>query len=206
MKSFQSIVKLASERVISAYVSEGNTVEVGSIRIHRFREAYRVTDLTNAGLRGKKCDGISITVKGFQDVKDVMEEIAWALEGAKTFAKVKQIVTTDLAELHPELEIRVDPWEERGIDVVPAGFKPIEVVGDKVKVSVGYKEFVVTDLVDTQNETTCIPKAKGGLKSIPAFYRWVKDNESKVKKMSFSEVLEQMGKIGLPYHQFCAID
>lgn len=42
----------ARSRVLATGIPLGKTVEVGSARIHRYRDHFQVTDLTNAGKRG----------------------------------------------------------------------------------------------------------------------------------------------------------
>lgn len=188
-----------------AVAQRGETVEVGSVRIHRYAESLTVTDLTNAGLRGKKVDHMSVGILGYKGVEEALEEVVWAIEGAKTFDKIHTILTKDFPELNPDVRLSVTVTQLRGIDVTPGGFKPLVVKGKGVQVEVGYKTFAVRNL-DSSNEDTCIPALKGGIKGIPAFYRWVSDNESKLKSMTFNDVLRQMDIIGVDFHRYCAID
>lgn len=189
-----------------AVAQMGQTVEVGSVRIHRFRESVKITDLTNAGLRGKKVEEMVVSIRGYSNTEEQLEEVMWAIEGAKSFDRIFTILTKDFPELQPETDLNITRTTLRGVDVVPGGFSPVVVVGDKVQVEVGYKTFVVKDLEDQDNMPTCIPSAKGGIKEIPLFYRWVRDNEAKIKKMSFSEIQCQMDILGVRSHFYCAMD
>lgn len=196
---------LRSIQKIAAVAQLGQTMEVGSVRIHRYSESFTVTDLTWAGKRGKKVDHMSVGIGGYKAVTDQLEEVLWAIEGAKTFDKIHTILTKDFPELNPETDVVITRSTLRGVDVTPGGFKPVTIVGKKVSVEVGFKDFVVKDLESSQ-ENRCIPSASGGVKAIPAFYRWVQDNESKIKGMTFQDILKQMHVIGVEYHSYCAID
>jgi hypothetical protein len=89
---------------------------------------------------------------------------------------------------------------------MPPGFKPITINGKYVEIEARYKDFTVNDKVDTNNLPACIPAFTGGKKSIPAFYRFVKDNASKLKNMTYGEVKRAMDKAGIDYHSYCRMD
>lgn len=91
------------------------------------------------------------------------------------------------------------------IDVTPAGFKPIRIMGKGVTIEADYNDFRVVANEDP-NETTCIPAIKGGKKDIKVFYRWAKDNESKLKNMKFSDIVRTLMSEGVKFHQYCAVD
>ncbi len=184
----------------------GKTLETGKWRVHRYNDSLTITDLTNAGKRGKKVTNISLQLSS---------QVAgrWSISEAtqdEILLHAKRDATLDrmLQAIKELKEVGFDSWveEKRGVDVMPAGFSPIEVNGDKVYVQVGLKDFTVRDKQDQNNDPTCIPAMKGGLKAIPMFYRWVQDNESKIKSMTFSEVLKQMDTLDVPYHYYCAVD
>ena len=101
---------------------------------------------------------------------------------------------------------KIQPRSLRGVDVAPAGFKPVKIRGKHVYIEADYDSFRVKDLVDRNNEPTCIPAFKGGKKSIKQFYRWVSDNISKIKSMKYYDVLGEMRKEGINYHDYCAMD
>jgi len=204
------LIEKVASRSVHAFVSTGDTKEQGSIRIHRYRDSFMIWDLINAGKRGKKVSTLYVEPKSATsysaDNGPMMEELAWAFEGIKTFQGIQELLAKDFMALYPEIALTVSNGTERGIDVMPGGFSPIRILGNLVEVEVGYKTFIIRDLKDKNNLPTCIPTSKGGTKDIPVFYRWVKDNEAKVKGMSFYEVLKAMESLGLKYHQYCAMD
>lgn len=199
-------------RVLNAYhrkqaLDIGRTWDNENWRVHRYADSIKVTDLTNAGKRGKKVQILSVVAKRFRGESMAgmeslaMELIMHAKRGA-SYARMKQV-----AEEAAEAGI-ADFYEEseRGVDVAPGNFGPISIHGKNVTIEVGWKDFSVRDKVDQNNLPTCIPAIKGGLKAIPVFYRWVDENRAALENMTFREVTKAMGQLGIPYHEYCAMD
>lgn len=191
----------------TARIGLGQTVEVGSVRIHRFRPSIKVWDLTNAGKRGKKVRVLGIVVghaMAFDNEEEAIGRLAGLIEMQQDYDSILGTIKDYLKD-YPK-DFTMHESEERGVDVMPAGFKPIEINGDKVEVKVTLREFTVTNLEDQANLPKCVPTINGGLKEIPSFYRWVQDNTSKVRSMSYQEVQKAMKTLGLDYHEYCSID
>lgn len=191
--------------VRTATFSVGATHETDTWRIHRFSESIRITELKGAGKRGKRCTEISLH-GGSRTTP--WESIAM---GALLYAKRDATASKMEAEME-ELTGGDDGWVKmevralRGVDVMPGGFEKLRMKTKEVEIEAGYDNFSVRDLVDKNNLPTCIPAFKGGKKSIPAFYRWVQDNESKLKSMDYHEILRAMSKEGIQFHSYCAMD
>ena len=187
----------------------GNTFEGPNIRFHAFRTAYRVWDLTNAGKRGKTVD-----VFALYHIDDVRDEalgddiirFGFRLKNMRydaALAMAQQLVSRSKALGEPlDLEVH----QEKGIAVMPAGYEPIEIRTGDVFIEATYDSFVIRDRMDKNNLPVCIPAAKGGKASVPAFYRWIKDNMAKVQNLRFYQILELMQKEGIKYHTYCAMD
>ena len=96
-------------------------VDVGTVRIHRYRDHFRIWDLTNAGKRGKKVRtmtiGPSYSYKGDHD--KWMEHQAKYITNYRTYDAIKNLYR-DLLVDYPG-EINIDESQERGIDVNPGG-------------------------------------------------------------------------------------
>lgn len=123
---------------------------------------------------------------------------------APSYKAMKAAIETGLSELRGEgVRIESGVNQLRGVDVTPAGFSDIEINTDDVYIKAEHDGFRVKDKRDRYNEPTCITRGK---KSIKQFYRWVKDNESKLKRMTFREVLKGMDAEGINYHYYCAMD
>ena len=199
-----------TERV--AGLDVGKTIESGSIRIHRYRSSIVVTDLTNAGKRGKKCDEIAA-----YDLDYVEDGAAWAVEDmadgimkSRSYREAKKIIEKGMDEIKEASEgyfrVKIDERSHKGVDVAPAGFSKIEINGKHVYVKADYDSFVVRDKDDRFNEPTCIPSSRGSKTSVKMFYRWATDNENLIKRGTFGDVLHSMNKAGISYHQYCAMD
>ena len=198
--------RIADTWKVRSSLGRGDTVEVGDVRIHRYSDNFTITDLTFAGKRGKKVQVMSISPSYYYKGKpeDWMENMSKALVEYRKYDQVKAFIK-DLLHDFPG-EINIEERSERGVDVTPGGFRPLHVTGKGVKIEVDYKDFSVVNVDDQFNLPTCIPAIQGGLKSIPVFYRWVQDNMSAIKSMSFQDVLKAMDSLDVKYHQYCAID
>lgn len=185
-----------------ASISVGKTIENGLIRIHRYAHTIMVWDLTFAGKRGKKVERLAIETSSIGGPlgQGLLDEIVGKLEDCTTLDQVKKVLLSYTNDIH------IGSYFERSIDVYPAGFKEVSIRTPHVLVEVGYKDFTVKNLDDIYNEETCIPAIKGGLRSIPVFYRWVRDNESEIKNMTFYQIVDIMSKLGVPTHSYCAVD
>jgi len=182
-----------------ASISRGDSIEVGSIRIHRYDRDVAVWDLTNAGKRGKMVDSFVLyDLNRSNNELDLMEE----LEKANSFDSALKIAKKYLEK---DDNIKLYERKHKGIEISPAGFKPISIQGKEVFIQADYDSFRVRDRSDI-NEETCIPAIKGGKADIKVFYRWVKDNQAKIKNMDFNEIVSAMRDEGIKYHRYCALD
>lgn len=172
-----------------ATINRGDTVETDKLRIHRYDRSIKVWDLENAGKRGRQVRQFSVET----DQYDLIDSI----EKAKSFDEALNFAKDSGNQVYESTS--------RGIDVAPAGFKPISVKGKDCYVSADYDSFTVKDYSDI-NEETCIPAVRGGKADIKVFYRWVSDNESKIKNMDFDEIVNAMRSEGVRYHRYCALD
>ena len=194
-----------------AELQEGHTWENEKVRVHRFRPSYHIWDLTNAGKRGKKVRKLSffdLDMVRDETVKSNIEKFAKGIEKVRDYdqaLKWVQIIIND-ARQRKSSQPQMQETDERGTDVAPAGFKPLRIMGKGVSIDSDYKSFQVQNVADKANLETCIPAIKGGQQDIKVFYRWVSDNLDKVKQMDFQQVLKEMSKLGIKYHQFCAVD
>lgn len=197
--------------IASGEVQVGQTWENDKVRVHRFRPSYHIWDLTNAGKRGKKVRRLAfydLDMIRDEKVKGNVEKFAKGIDKVKDYEqalKWVQIIIKD-ARNRGSSQPQMEEYQERGVDVAPGGFKPLRIVGKGVRVDSDYDSFSVQNVADQNNLPTCIPAIRGGKKDIKVFYRWVKDNQEKIKQMDFQQVLKEMKKIGINYHQYCAMD
>lgn len=181
----------------------GTTVDLGSLRVHRYRDHLVLWDLTNAGKRGKKVPRVSVSPSQFQDASALLDRVSKLLSSYVAF---QQAVTT-LKDLNSDTEcLKFDYTEERGIDVRPAGVETIEFSTKYLSICVGPQDFCLKDLTDANNEPTAIPAINGGKRSIPALYWWMKANQEVVKTMKYRDLLANLRALGIQYHSYCAMD
>lgn len=202
-----SSIRVAYRYLESKALGRGETLERNGYRIHRFNDSLRLTDLTNAGKRGKKVDEFwaSWWRGGDPELQGAIEDWMEFATRARDFKALAAAIQVGITMLKDDHNITVESgWHNlRGVDVTPAGFTKLKVDGDGVHIESGYDDFVIRDLVDRNNEPTCIARGK---KSIKQFYRWVSDNQAKIKKMKFRDVLKAMDAENIDYHYFCAMD
>jgi hypothetical protein len=207
---FSEIWRKASFTKRQAGLEVGKTIENEHIRVHRYRPSIVVWDLTNAGKRGKKCDKFTLNDLDYiQDpkIESNVEKFEQGLPKLNYQQALKwaEIIIQD-AKNRKSSKPELFKSSERGVDVAPGGFKPITINNGHLSLEVGHDSFFIKNLDDMYNEPTCIPRSKGGKKSIPQLYRWVKDNQSKVRTMNFPDLLAALSKEGIQFHQYCAID
>ena len=198
-----------AERVAARFkqaIGVGETIEKGMLRIHRYRDHYVFWDLTNAGKRGKKVPRMSIVPSYGASMKadEMLNNWAKTLQHVDSYDEVRRLFSDILVD-YPQ-DFRMEVHEERGIDVMPAGVKPIQIKTPFVEIEASMRDFTISDLVDTANAPRCIPSIKGGLSSIPVFYRWVQENMSALQHMKYQDILKTMGELGIKYHDYCSMD
>jgi len=186
-------------------VGEGG--ENAFIRWHQYMSSIQVTDLTFAGKRGKKVEKFALYDIDYAK-HDVEKHVAInnfvkLLENRNTtYKKAKDAAMVIANNTAPKIEV----FTERGVDVTPAGFAPFKLETKNVSIEAGWRSFTINDKVDTNNLPSCIPAIDGGKKSIKVFYRWVQDNQDKLKRMTFGQITTAMQKEGIEYHQYCRMD
>jgi hypothetical protein len=195
------ISELIYGKAASSFLRSGDTVEKNGIRFYFYRATLVATDLTNAGKRGKKVNEVVIKDRNLNyDMASLMNAFDSAF--GKNFAQVVAVFE-DYAENYPVLEVY--HRELRGVDVRPSDMEVLKVNGDFVTVEVDHESYTVRDKVDRNNEPTCIPAANGK-KGVAVFYRWVMDNRQKIERMKYYDLLDEMHKMGIKYHNYCAMD
>jgi len=191
----------------------GTGTETDKWRIHRFFDSISIVHLENAGKRGKKCKYFNLS---YGNIKGdaLLDSIAFdVVDLAKKNVSLSQM-EAGLKDIVDDFEnagnwvrgIDLRDGEKRGIDVMPAGVKPVKISGKYVEIEATMQTFSIRDKVDKNNLPVCIPAIKGGKKSIPTFYRWVQDNQTKLEGMKFQEILKAMDANDIEYHDFCAMD
>lgn len=124
-KTGTTMEKIPAKRVVARYlqargVEVGRTVVVGDVRIKRFADHFRITDLTNAGKRGKKVREMTLSPSYSYpgNKEEWLENMSAYLLDHPSYDRIKSFIK-DIQRDFPK-EINMDESEVRGIDVTPA--------------------------------------------------------------------------------------
>lgn len=177
--------------------------ERSMLRIHRYMDSIRVTDLTNAGKRGKKVDEFAVYDLDYATDKGAVDRLAAQLAKSGGY-RLALSLAQSWVEYYDDHKIfphpKINQIQLRGVDVTPAGFKPIKIETPHVSIEADYKDWHVYDKYDRNNEPAC---AANGNKSVKQFYRWVQDNQSRLKSMPFRDIVKALMSEGIQFRQWC---
>jgi hypothetical protein len=185
----------------------GKTMENDHLRWQVTRNAIRVWDLTFAGKRGKKVDGFALyDIDYISDpiFQKSVDQFAFRLK-SMTFkdAQARARAYAVMAEQRGEMSPKFRPFEERAVDVAPAGFKPFEKVAPQFTISADWTSYGASDRRDTYNRPACYNTGK---RDVKRFYRWVTDNWDSLKRLTFRELTSLMKKEGFQFRSYCSVD
>lgn len=186
-----------------AVLRVGETWENDKFRVHRYASSLVVTDLTNAGKRGKKVDEFALYGLDMRLLpqEGIVDEIMMLVQRGDGWNRILQ-AAKEAEVLGAGLEVR----SPRGIDVLPGGTKPVELKTPSLWIRSDPKDFLVRDLRDTINEPTLIPPTSGAKTAATKFYAWIKDNQDKIKSLDFRGIQKAMSSAGIGYHYYLAMD
>ena len=209
-----------AERVVAKYLQ--GAVDVGrtvftpqNLKIHRYRDSVEVTDMTNAGKRGKKVQVMHIGVGHMAPemvdttIKNLTTDILHMNYG-QVKAHVEKVIAEQKAQKIFD-GFHFSEVTQRGIDVEPMG-TTLEVTnkfpdGAWLRVRASPHEFQVTDSAvisapgkpahGYHQDTNYWPvKKQDGI----AFYGWMKDNLSKVHGMTIQDLTSLWHSLGIHYN------
>lgn len=207
-----SIASRVASRYLAAALGMGQTFQNEKVRIHRYRDSFRVTDLRNAGKRGKKVPEMAIMLtRAYTGDVDQWFDIQAKqfLDYAKSsdpYAKIRAYIKDLLVDYPKDIDLQETML--RGVDVEPFGevytwkFQTSDI--DRLEAKVSPQDFSVRsthtftgpkgNLFD--QDTLYYPRDK---KSSALFYGWLKDNLAKAKKMGMTELRQVWEQLGVKY-------
>jgi hypothetical protein len=203
-------MKLA-RRVVSRYVQAlgvplGKSFFSGDLKIHRYRDQIRVTEMVNAGKRGKKVRELitnpTYSYKG--DEQAWLDRISDAISDYHRYDQVKGFIKDLLVDYPGEIDLH--EVEYRGVDVEPAGTKLSVKTNTGLVIEASPNDFRVLNRQPLSHSKTKEPigyqdtnywpdKKQDGI----LFYAWLKDNLSKVNSMTLSDLTELWRTLGVHY-------
>lgn len=189
----------------SSALQIGETRECGSVRIHRYRDSIRITDLKFAGKRGKKCCELAVCASLNGIALAALDQLSSTLITRSNFSAMAVDVET-YCELYPNA-FSVYDETKRGVDVHPAGSGKLEISGAHVHISCDIDTFCVSDKDDRANEPCAIQPTRGAVKThVKRFRAWVERSRCFFESATFVEVTRAMRAAEIDYHYFCAVD
>lgn len=182
----------------------GKAFETSTIRYRVCRSSVTVTELANAGKRGKEVRSFTLyDVDMIRDPKLAYNFECWleTLPMRPSYEDARLSAKLAAANGGPKFDERT----LRGIDVVPPGKPKLVVEGQGFYLEAEWNTFMLRDTTDPNNEPTVIPKSDQK-KGPQIFYAWVEKNRAALTGMTFSSVWEQMAPLGVKGHFYCAVD
>ncbi len=205
-------MNLVAQRVADRYISAmgigmGRTWEIDSVRVHRYRDHFKVTDLTNAGKRGKRVRVMTIAptyyYKGDHD--EWMERMGKAIPEYNSYDKIKGFIKDVLVDAPNEIQI--DESEVRGVDVNPGGTTKITLTtGTGLEITSEPMDFMVRSRVMMPGPTGKPSFAQDTLywpsnkkRDSPIFYNWLKANMAQANRMTITDFRKLWDDLKIPY-------
>jgi len=201
--------RVAARYLIAKGLDLGRTWENNKVRIHRYSNSFHVWDLTNAGKRGKKVRFMTILPKGYRaDEAEWLEQQAryLVLNAARGYDGIKRYFET----LPKEKAATINERQERGIDVLPAGTRKINLKWADGTTNLRLEADPHTFMVVSSALIGANEKGHGGFRQdtgyhsekktgAKRFYGWLVNNETKVKKMGISDLRDIWRELKIPY-------
>jgi len=201
------IRRVAARFVCVASLDVGRSTFTEHLKIHRFHGSLRITEMVNAGKRGKKVRELTVLAGHMSDqMEDILLKNAVDAILHSTYDQGKAALEKLLAEgaaftLHERLL--------RGIDVEPTGttlnLEKKFPNGNIVSITSSPHEFIVKDSAALGRDGkpgfrqdtlySCASKKDGIL-----FYGWLKDNLAAASRMTMMELRETWDTLGVRYN------
>lgn len=202
-----------ARRLVARYLKAngidiGRTVNIGNVRIHRYREQFQITDLTNAGRRGKKARIVNVTL-GYGSQVPAAEHETWfdtlgkALVNQTSFEGVMNYLR-HVKESDPYLDLSYR--DVRGIDVEPTGPSISIKTNTGLVIEASPNEGHVLNKQPLTHPATGKPNGyqdtnyyTRGRESAAIFFTWLRSNLSKANNLDMNELREVWNQLGVVY-------
>lgn len=201
-----NLIERVAHRFRTAKLEVGRTFFSGALKIHRFAPNIRVTDMTNAGRRGKKVREMSVSPGYVPSTleEEILDALAEALVRTDTYEEALDAVHK-VQDAYPG---KVDITESvlRGVDVEPVGAKITVKTNTDLEVTASPQDFQVihhaplahpkTGVAIGFQDTSYWPRKK---QDGAAFYAWLKANLAKVDRMTIQDLRDLWHDLGINY-------
>lgn len=164
-------------------------VEVAGYRLLVQRDWITITDLENAGKRGKMVRKMAIEVGTGRD--SIIE----------AYTAIQLLLSDGWDRLANAMDGR--RREVKSYDIAPAGFSEIRAFKGRFSVRSGYDGFSVRDRQDPNETTIYCPDNKANAKK---FRHWVEVNMGRLESKSISQIYSALRDSGIKCDTYCAMD
>lgn len=182
----------------------GETVEFTTVRIHRFANCFEVTDLANAGKRGKKVRQMSLAPSHIyrrNTPEAWLEQMAKVLLDYPSYDAIVALISDLLVDFPGE--IRMTERLTRGVDVLPAGTVKLSLTTDTgLEITATPAEFRVLHRAYFGKEQELCQETfyrDANKRAAKAFYGWLKTHLSTVNGMGIGELRAALSAEGIAY-------
>ena len=194
-------------------ITLGETRDQGSVRVHRWADGFEVTDLTNAGKRGKTCRSLRVIGGSYNSPYRPADREGWDAyaEPFASFKTMDQVLAfvRDVLTRFPQ-SIAMHASEKRGVDVDKPGEGPI-------KLRKEHADGTIIDLVAEPQEFRLVDSVLMGRPGKPSFrqdrsywstdkkgagrfYQWVKTHMLQASSMRLADFRAVWDDLGAQYN------
>ncbi len=216
----------ALERMARQALAPGKTVETDHLRVHRYMDSLRVTDLTNAGRRGKVVDIMVIADLDYLNKNDIasfkFERWLGKVLDGMTFQEMDRSFISLMSELersgayplpnvyrNQEKGVRIDPPESVARRVE---FKVLDTTERTLSVQAKPSDVSIREVIFSVDSNTgrrgpylhdTVVGNTKNRRETKTLYNWVVANESRLKKVrNLAEVQKMLQAEGVPYRTY----
>lgn len=183
----------------------GQTVEIGSWRLHRFATLLVATDLTNAGRRGRKVTELRLSYSG-KERELPLESMTMELIGLANRGASRDRMAQAFVEQAAVYDLRFTTMELRGVDVERQGMT-LRITTDALTIEATSCRFHVVDRLDTANGSMAMEPADGAVRAAVRFSMWAERNRARIAAgMRFGALVTELREAGIDAHVWCSID
>ena len=204
-KLLESLKESASYGGHDDILPEGEDLAVGDIEYHRFRDALKAVDVSNAGKRGKTVKELSLYKSGKSDDQTPIEAfISDSIMKLKHIDQVEQAFK-ELASTHKEEGWTVQVHTLKGVDVFRKLGNNIEINNGSLNLHAKPDNVAFSDAKDHQNAMAGYvrPERKTDLKKA---WDLVQANKDKIEKMQYRDFLQFLNANEINYHTYAGMD
>lgn len=189
----------------------GKTVETPLFRIHRYVNSLNVTDLKNAGKRGKWSNRFVLNDLDYRldkTTEKVLSQFSSSVHKAKSYTQARSMAqkVVDQNKKTGKGVVKIYDDQSKSIDVAPYGKKEVTIDNSDMFLTSELNSFIIGDKRDKNNAPRTMEPTRGGKTMAKKFRVWVVKNRATIEKMDYSEVLTAMNKAGITGYSWCAMD